>query len=87
LAEQAKQAQGTRTDLKQESNIPEKIQESEDSLDPETAATIAVEMGDQVKSRQERETAHKVAKTMGTNQDYVRKAKKIQEHAPDHHRD
>ncbi|MBD2653113.1 DUF5131 family protein [Synechocystis sp. FACHB-383] len=53
------------------------------SLNPETAATIAVEMGDQVKPRQERETAHKVAKTIGTNRDYVRKAKKIQEHAPE----
>jgi hypothetical protein len=71
--EEAKQAQGTRNDLKKESNITQNFGESCEELDPETAATIAVEMGDKVKPRHDRETTGRLAKTMGTNRGYVRK--------------
>ena len=67
-----------------DSLVSEKIHELENNLDPETAATIAVEMGDQVKPQPvERRTDTKLAKAFGTNQNYVAKAKKVKDHAPE----
>lgn len=84
FAEQAKQAQLATLKQNQADTVTEKIQEREDNLEPETAATIAVEMGDQVKpKRLERETATKLAKVGGTNQNYVAKAKRVKAHAPE----
>jgi len=83
LAEQAKQAQGTRNDLI-ESNITEKIQESievislEDITEPEKPRELQL-----TKTKTERQTSHKVAKHFGTNDNYVAKAKKVKEYAPE----
>jgi protein gp37 len=69
LAEQAKQAQGTRADLlvQDDANFSEKIHESSK---PEPKP-------------QERRTDTKLAKAFGTNQNYVAKAKKVKDHAPE----
>ncbi|MFM7438437.1 MAG: hypothetical protein ACKO2V_07500 [Snowella sp.] len=69
--ERQKEAIKARDELGRAIPVTEKIQELGDNLDPETAANIAVEMGENVKpAPNERRTDHKVAKLHGTNRTY-----------------
>jgi hypothetical protein len=84
FAEQAKERQLATLKQNQTDTVSQKIDELKDNLAPETAAVIAVEMGDNVKpDPNEQRTDQKVAKLYGTNRTYVAKAKKVQEHAPE----
>jgi hypothetical protein len=67
LRQQAKERQGERTDLKQETDIPQKIGECEEPPTP----------------KHEKETATRIARSVNTNPEYFRKAQKVKQHAPE----
>lgn len=84
LANQAKerQKQYHGNQYEKPNGVSQKIDEVQNDLDPETAAVIAVEMGDQVKPN-DRRTDTQLAKIGGTNRDYVSKSKQVKEYAPE----
>lgn len=87
FADEAKERQGERTDLKSDNNIPQNFAECESNQKPvnhlSSQQRAAVEVNPVPVKREESETRQKIAKLYGTNRDYVSKAKKVKDHAPE----